>query len=88
MKGKRSPVHRTLRRLAKLVRLRFVAGMSTGEIMRQMKSGADRKTLVAVACLDLKDQEFEAAIASEDPALRSDLWVLRRSAYYILKLAA
>lgn len=87
MKGKRSSVQRTLRKLAKLVRLRFVAGKSTGEIMKQMKTGADRKTLVAVACLDLKDQDFEAAIASEDPALRSDLWVLRRNAYYLLKFA-
>ena len=83
--SRREKVKGALRKIVRLVRLRFIAGKSTGEIMGLLKSEEDRKTMVAVACLDLKDKDFEALVAAESPSVRSELIALRQRASLILR---
>ncbi|HTL47523.1 MAG TPA: hypothetical protein VL688_05615 [Verrucomicrobiae bacterium] len=84
-KKHRSSFRRALNRIAEFVRLRFVDGRSTGEIMGTLRSETDRRTMAAVASLDLPQKDFEDLIAGEQPDLRSDLMALRQNAWRILR---
>ena len=82
---KRSFLRRALHRVGEFVRMRFIDGRSTGEIMGTLRSEADRRAMAAVASLDLPQKDFEALIAAEQPAMRSDLLAVRQSAWHILR---
>ncbi|MBI2166945.1 MAG: hypothetical protein HYU34_01735 [Candidatus Omnitrophica bacterium] len=72
-------------KLSELVHLRFIVGMETEEIMKQLPSREDRERLAAVALLDVDPANLEAAIETEDPMLAKHLFGCREKALKILK---
>jgi hypothetical protein len=87
-KSKPGRSQRLLRRLIRLVRLRFVEGLSTGELMQRFKSSADRRCLVAVALLDVGEAEFQLILRAEPARIREDLVAVRSDAARVLRMFA
>lgn len=72
-------------KLSELVHLRFIVGMETEEIMKQLDSVEDREYLATVALLDVNLETLRQVVESEDPALAEHLFGCREKALKILK---
>ena len=55
-------------RLTELVRMRFVEGVGTEELMKRMTSEKDREYLSTVALLDVKEKDLIHMVDSENPS--------------------
>lgn len=72
-------------KLSELVHLRFIVGMETEEIMKQLASPKDREYLATVALLDVSSEALNEVAETEDPALAGHLFGCREKALQILK---
>ncbi|OGX04148.1 MAG: hypothetical protein A3G87_00175 [Omnitrophica bacterium RIFCSPLOWO2_12_FULL_50_11] len=73
------------RKLAELVRLRFVEGFQTEELMKRMKSEREREYLATVALLDVSEKDLIHMIEAEKPDELRHFLDCRAHALEILK---
>ena len=73
------------KKLVDLVRMRFVDGAGTEELMTRMKTEKEREYLATVALLDVKDSELLDMIASDSTVEPQHLLACREQAKKILK---
>lgn len=74
-----------MKRLIELVEMRFVKGIQTEELMKQMKTEKDREYLATVALLDVSDQDLLQLIEAGGPVQPEHLLACRQRAKKILK---
>lgn len=72
-------------KLTQLVRMRFIEGVPTQELMKRMESAKDREYLATVALLDVKEDVLEEVVQAEDPSLMTHLLSCRAMAMEILE---
>lgn len=73
------------KKLAELVRLRFVEGIATQELMKQMKSEKDREYLATIALLDVSEKDLIHMVEAEKPDQLRHFLDCRAHALEILK---
>lgn len=74
-----------IKKLIELVRMRFVDGVGTEELMKKMKTEQEREYLATVALLDVKDKELLDMIEGESAVEPQHLLACREQAKKILK---
>lgn len=60
--------HIPLKKLVQLVRLRYVQGVPTEELMKSMKTKEEKEYLTAVALLDVKQRDLVQMVEIESPS--------------------
>lgn len=60
-------------KLVRLVRKRYVEGIATGKLMRQLRSKKEREYLATIALLDVKKNDLVKIASSEDPSIYTHL---------------
>lgn len=74
-----------LKKLTELVRLRFVEGIATQELMKQMKSEKERQYLATIALLDVNEKDLIHMVEAEKPDQLRHFLDCRAHALEILK---
>jgi len=67
-----------------LVRLRYVDGIETQELMKRMKSEKEREYLATIALLDVKEEELVNRVHWDNPSALDHLLCCRARAREIL----
>lgn len=74
-----------LKKLIQLVRMRFVEGIQTEELMKQMKSGKDRDYVATISLLDVREEDVLKIVELEYPSIAEHLLSCRSRAIEILE---
>lgn len=74
-----------LEKLIDLVRLRFMDGQGTADLMEKLTSQKDREYLATVALLDVPEKEIENMVEVENPAMLRHLLACRARTLEILE---
>ena len=72
-------------KLVELVRLRFVDGIATQELMKRMKSEKEREYVATVALLDVSEKDLIHMVEAEKPDQLRHFLDCRAHALEILK---
>lgn len=73
------------KKLAELVRLRFVDGVQTEELMKRMRSEKEREYLATIALLDVSEKDLIHMVEAEKPDELRHFLDCRAHAIEILK---
>ena len=78
-------IKRSFKRIARLVRLRFVMGRPTEELMQNLKTPKERWYMAAIALLDISELDFQLLLTVEPTAVQADLTNFRKKARKVLQ---